>query len=65
MYYEPALMLATIVIYLMGACACRLIAFSNEPPQWWMGAVCMVWPLVGILWLMYATGAWIVMGGRR
>jgi len=65
MYYEPALMLATIAIYLMGACACRLIAYGNEPQRWWMPLVCMVWPVAGVLWLLAIACAWIVMGGRR
>ena len=62
---DTALLIVAIVIYLAGACACRLIAYGNEPQRWWMPLVCMVWPVAGVLRLICAAGVWIVMGGRR
>jgi hypothetical protein len=64
MEVETAAMIAAAVLYLIGAAALRLIAFSDEPNRWWHPVACLLWPLSVVVILAVWAWAWIIFGDR-
>lgn len=64
MSVEAATILATIVLYLGGAAAFRLIAFSDKPNRWWYPIACLLWPASTAAWIVAVSWVWIMYGGH-
>jgi hypothetical protein len=60
----PGEIVASVLLYLGGAAAFRLVAFSTEPNRWWHPVACLLWPLSVVAVLAMWAWAWIIFGDR-
>ncbi len=61
----PGEIVASVLLYLGGAAAFRLVAFSNETNRWWHPIACLFWPVSGLLGAVVSMSQYITFGGHR